>query len=109
MLRYVDAALVAGLGEDGSVHAVEVVSRRSLPLAPGRGEAPAIRLFRLLLQVDADVPLSDDGRAIRTCGIMGLSFTMSPRVVVDLYRERVIGLPKARTALETLAVAGRYA
>ena len=39
---------------------------------------------------------------------MGLSFTTSPRVVVDLYREGVIRLPKARTALETLAVAGRY-
>ena len=40
---------------------------------------------------------------------MGLPFTTSPRVVVDLYREGGIGLPKARTALETLAVAGRYA
>ncbi len=40
---------------------------------------------------------------------MRLPFTTSPRVVVDLYREGVIGRPKARTALETLAVAGRYA
>ncbi len=106
VLRYADAALVAGLVEEGSVRAVKVVSGRSLPLALGRGEAAAIRL---LLQADADVLLSDDGRAIRTCRIMGLSFTTSPRVVVDLYREGVIRLPKARTALETLAVAGRYA
>ena len=40
---------------------------------------------------------------------MGLPFTTSPRVVVDLYRQGVIRLPKARTALETLSVAGRYA
>jgi len=106
VLRYADAALVAGLVEEGSVRAVKVVSGRSLPLALGRGEAAAIRL---LLQADADVLLSDDGRAIRTCRVMGLSFTTSPRVVVDLYREGVIRLPKARTALETLAVAGRYA
>ena len=40
---------------------------------------------------------------------MGLSFTTSPRVVVDLYRQGVIRLRNARTALETLSVAGRYA
>ena len=106
VLRYADAALVARLIEEGLVRAVEVVSRRSLPLALDGGEAAAIRL---LLQADADLLLSDDGRAIRTCRIMGLPFTTSPRVVVDLYRQGVIRLPKARTALETLSVAGRYA
>ena len=40
---------------------------------------------------------------------MGLPFITSPRVVVDLYRDGVIRLSRARTALETLAVAGRYA
>lgn len=106
VLRHADATLVAGLVKDGSIRAVEVVSDRSLPLALGRGEAAAIRL---VVQADADLLLSDDGRAIRTCRIMGLPFTTSPRVVVDLYRAGVIRLPKARTALETLAVAGRYA
>ena len=105
VLRYADAALVARLVDQGSVRVVEVVSRRSLPLALGDGEAAAIRL---LLQVDADLLLSDDGRAIRTCRILGLPFTTSPRVVVDLYRQGVIRLAKARTALETLSVAGRY-
>lgn len=106
VLRYADAALVAGLVEEGSLRAVEVVSRRSLPLALGGGEAAAVRLF---LQADADLLLSDDGRAIRTCRIMRVPFTTSPRVVVDLYRQGVIRLRKARTALETLSVAGRYA
>ena len=69
-------------------------------------ESAAIRL--LLLQVEADVLVSD-GRAIRTCRIIRLPVTTSPRVVVDLYRDGVIGLAKARTALETLAVVGRYA
>ena len=72
----------------------------------GRGEAAAIRL---LLQADADLLLSDDGRAIRTCRIMGLPFITAPRVVVDLYRDGVIRLSRARAALEMLAVAGRYA
>ena len=40
---------------------------------------------------------------------MGLPFITSPRVVVDLYHDGVIRLSRARTALETLAVAGRYA
>ena len=85
---------------------VRVVSGRSLPLALGRGEAAAIQLW---FDADADLLLSDDGRAIRTCRIMGLPFTTSPRVVVDFYRDEVIRLSRARRALETLAVAGRYA
>ena len=76
-----------------SVRAVERVSRRSLPLARSRVEAAAVRL---MLPEDADVLLSDDGRAIRACRIMRLRLTTSPRVVVDLYCEGVIGLPKAR-------------
>ena len=40
---------------------------------------------------------------------MGLPFITSPWVVVDLYRDGVIRLSRARAALEMLAVAGRYA
>ena len=69
------------------------------------GEAAAIRLW---FDADADLLLSDDGRAIRTCRILGLPFTSSPRVVVDLYRGGAIRLSRARRGLEMLAVAGRY-
>ena len=106
VLRHADAALVARLVKAGFLRVVEVVSGRNLPLALGRGEAAAIRL---VLEADADLLLSDDGRAIRTCRILGLPFITSPRVVVDLYRDGIVRLSNARAALETLAVAGRYA
>lgn len=103
--RYTDAASVAGLANEGLLRVVEAVSHRSLPLALGRGEAAAIRLW---FEAEADVLLSDDGRAIRTCRMMGIPFTNSPRVVVELCRAGVVRRSRARTALETLAVAGRY-
>ncbi|MDD9987649.1 MAG: hypothetical protein OXQ31_15345, partial [Spirochaetaceae bacterium] len=103
--RHSDAASIAGLVKEGSVQVVKVASHRKLPLALGRGEAAAIRLW---FDSDGDLLLSDDGRAIRTCRILRLPFTSSPRVVVDLYRCGAIRLNRARRALEMLAVAGRY-
>lgn len=105
VLRYADAAHVAKLAREGSIRVVEETAHRDLPRALGRGEAAAIRLW---FDADADVVLSDDGRAIRTCRIMGIPLTTSPRVVVDLYRTGAVRLGRARRALETLAVTGRY-
>ena len=103
--RYDDAALVAKLARDGSIRVVAGTTHRDLPRALGRGEAAAIRLW---FEADADLVLSDDGRAIRTCRILAIPFTSSPRVVVDLYRTGAVPLAKARKALEVLAVTGRY-
>ena len=103
--RYPDAANIAALAEEGSVRVVTVVSRRSLPLALGPGEAAAIRLW---FEAEADLLLSDDGRAIRTCRILGLPFTSSPRIVVDLHKNGAIRRSRARKGLEMLAIAGRY-
>ena len=103
--RYADAARIAGLAKDGLIRVIESTSRRDLPRALGRGEAAAIRLW---FDANADIVLSDDGRAIRTCRIMKIPFASSPQVVVDLCRTRAIRLTRARTALETLAVTGRY-
>lgn len=103
--RYADAARVAGLAKDGSIRVVEGTSSLDLPRVLGRGEAAAIRLW---FDADADLVLSDDGRAIRTCRIMKIPFTSSPPVVVDLCRTGAISLTKARMAIETLAVNGRY-
>jgi len=59
----VDAVRIAEAIDEGLLHVASVRSRRKLPLALGRGEAAAIRLF---LQERADLLLTDDGRAIRT-------------------------------------------
>jgi predicted nucleic acid-binding protein len=91
--------------DEGLLRVASVRSRRKLPLALGRGEAAAIRLF---LQERADLLLTDDGRAIRTCRLLAIPFTTTPRVVVDLHRDGALDTATARRALEKLAVVGRY-
>lgn len=89
----------------GLIRGAVAHTRRRLPLDLGRGEGDAIRL---LLEFDADVLLADDRRALRTCRLLGVPFTTTPRVVVDLHRAGVIELAEARRALEKLAIVGRY-
>ncbi len=100
-----DAAEIARCAQEGLIQGVAVKSRRKLPLALGGGEAAAIRL---VLERRADLLLSDDGRALRACRLLGIAFTTSPRVIVDLCLRRAISQERARRALEQLAVVGRY-
>jgi predicted nucleic acid-binding protein len=100
-----DAAEIARCTEQGLVKEAVVRSRRRLPLSLGEGEAAAIRLF---LAERADLLLTDDGRALRTCRLLGVPFTTSPRVIVDLCWRGVVPPARARRALEKVAVAGRY-
>jgi len=102
---YPDSEEIARCTEEGLIHGEAVSSRRELPLALGAGEADAIRLF---LARRADVLLSDDGRALRTCRLLGIAFTTTPRVIVDLRACGAIEPARARRALEKVAVAGRY-
>lgn len=103
---YPDALDIARAVERGTLRVIPVRTRRKLPISLGPGEAATIRLF---LQEDADLVLSDDGRAIRACRILELPFTTTPRVVVDLHRAGALSHERARHALEKLAVIGRYA
>jgi predicted nucleic acid-binding protein len=102
---YPDAAEIARCAEEGIVQENSVRSHRELPLSLGKGEAAAIRLF---LETEADLLLTDDGRALRTCRLLGLPFTTTPRVIVDLRSNGAIRLSRARRALEKVAVEGRY-
>jgi predicted nucleic acid-binding protein len=100
-----DAEEIARCAEEGLLRVEVVRSRRELPLNLGEGEADAIRLF---LARRADLLLSDDGRALRTCRLLGVPFTTTPRVIVGLRTCGAISLGRARRALEKIAVAGRY-
>lgn len=100
-----DAAEIARCVERGLVREELVRSRRRLPLAVGEGEAATLRLF---LAERADLLLSDDGRALRSCRLLGVPFTTTPRVIVDLHADGVTRRGRARRALEKIAVAGRY-
>jgi len=100
-----DAAVIAAAVAEGLLVVKTVRSRRRLPIALGPGEAATIRLFA---QENADLVLSDDGRSLRACRLVGIPFTTSPRVVVDLHRAGLVDRTDARRALEKLAVVGRY-
>ncbi|MDX1584885.1 MAG: hypothetical protein R3338_14910 [Thermoanaerobaculia bacterium] len=100
-----DARQIARLEEEGLLRGEVVETERELPLNLGTGEAEAITLF---LAEEADLLLSDDGRALRACRLLGIPFTTTPRVTVDLARRGVIGSGRARQALEKIAVVGRY-
>lgn len=104
--RHVDALRIARAVADGRLVVKAVRSRRRLPVALGPGEAATIRLF---LQERADLVLTDDGRALRTCRLLAVPFTTTPRVVVDMHAAGRLRRPEARRALEKLAVVGRYA
>lgn len=100
-----DAQLIARCEDEGMLRCEVVISREKLPLSLGEGEAEAIRLF---LEKKADVLLSDDARALKTCRLLDVPFTTTPRVIVDLEGCGAIRMADARRALEKLAVVGRY-
>jgi predicted nucleic acid-binding protein len=104
--RHPDARRIARAAEAGALRVENVTSRRRLPIPLGPGETATIRLY---LARRADLVLSDDGRAIRACRLIGATFTTTPRVVVDLHFVGRISLVEARRTLEKLAVIGRYA
>lgn len=51
---------------------------------------------------------SDDGKAIKAARFLKIPFTITPRVVVDLFRSEKISLEKARQSIEKLGKVGRY-
>lgn len=104
--RHPDAQRIARAAELGLFEVRSVRSRKKLPLALGRGEAAAVRLYA---EARADLIWCDDGRAIRVCRLLNIPFTTSPRVVVDLVSVRALGRKDGRHALEKLVVVGRYA
>jgi predicted nucleic acid-binding protein len=91
--------------DEGLISGAAARSRRRLPLDLGRGERDAIRLF---LELEAEVLLADDRRALRVCRLLDIPFATTPRLIVDLRRSGVIEPAEARRA-ERLAIVGRYA
>jgi len=103
--RFVDAGLVQDMVTQGSISVLAVSVDRELPVALGAGERDAILLY---FQEDADAVLTDDGRAIRACKLLGVNYIPSPRLVLELHRAGSLARNRARSALEKLSRFGRY-
>ena len=98
--KYPDAVGIWKLIEEKRIH-VKTLSNKKME----KGEDEAILLFK---ETKAGIFLSDDGMAIKICKVLKIPFTTSPRVVIDLYRRRVIDIDQAREALNKLEIIGRY-
>ncbi|MBI4739936.1 hypothetical protein HY772_10495 [Candidatus Woesearchaeota archaeon] len=102
---YFDAMIIDALVKNGRISVEKVAKRTRLTAGLGKGEAEAIGLF---LQLNADVLLTDNSRAIKTCKYLKIPFTISPRVVVSLCKKHKLPKEKGVKALEILRIEGRY-
>jgi hypothetical protein len=62
----------------------------------------------LALKSRESVLATDDGKAIKAARFLKIPFTITPRIVVDLFRLKKISLKKARQSIEKLGKVGRH-
>ncbi len=104
-VQFPDAKTIAGLIQDGKIKVLPVTKHKKLPVTLGRGETDAILLFQ---EINADLLLCDDGKALRACKYLNIPFLISPRLVVELYKRSALQLNIAIESLEQLQELGRY-
>ncbi len=75
------------------------------PVSLDQGEKDALLLTRGLKQ---SLLATDDGKAIKTAKFLNLSFIITPRIVIDLFKLNKISRKHARKAIEKLDIIGRY-
>ena len=71
----------------------------------GKGEEEAILLFK---QLKGDLLLTDDKKAITVCKYLAIPFTISPKIIISLFKSNKITREKAFESLEILRIEGRY-
>lgn len=104
--KHPDAALISALASEGSIHVKRPnASRLKLPISLHKGEKDALLLA---LQLEGSILATDDGKAIKAAKFLKLPFTITPKIIVDLFRRDKINFEKARESLEKLGVIGRY-
>jgi predicted nucleic acid-binding protein len=101
-----DAALISRLTSEGAIKVQNPgANRLSLHLSLHQGEKEALLLAT---KRDKAVFATDDGKAIKAARFLNVPFTITPKIVVELFRLREISLQKARESLEKLGKIGRY-
>jgi predicted nucleic acid-binding protein len=106
MRRYPDAAIIAELISSSKIREQnsENVDLK-LPVTLERGERDALLLAR---ELKNSLFATDDGKAIRAAKFIKISFIVSPRIVVELFRLEKISFQQAKQAIEKLGIIGRY-
>jgi predicted nucleic acid-binding protein len=105
--KFPDAKGLDGMVSQGGIEVVSEESQdRKPPVTLGRGEWAAIRLVQQMGQ--RAILATDDGKAIKTCRYLNLSFIISPKIATELYRLGRIDWSSAKTAIEKMRIEGRY-
>lgn len=103
---YPDAALIRDLISRGVIKIEDPdPAEFQLPISLHRGEEVALLLA---LKSRDSVLATDDGKAIKAARFLKIPFTITPRIVVDLFRLKKISLKKARQSIEKLGKVGRH-
>jgi predicted nucleic acid-binding protein len=103
---YPDAALISNLVSDNAIKVRSSVKKKQiLPITMHQGEHDAI----VLAAITKDALFAtDDGKAIKAARFLNVSFIISPKLVLELYRLRRVPFKKACESLEKLGKIGRY-
>ncbi len=103
--KHTDANQIHDLIQSKALRVRKLRRRSKLTVRLGPGEADAVRLFQ---QLNADVLLTDDGKAIKVFRMLRIPFTISPNIVLELYKKGDVKFDEALRSLEQLRVHGRY-
>lgn len=105
--KYPDAKGLDDMVSQGDIEVVSEESQdRKSPVTLGRGEWSAIRLVQRM--GEGTILATDDGKAIKTCKYLNLSFIISPKIATELFRSGRIDWSSAKTAIEKMRIEGRY-
>jgi len=104
--KYPDAALIRDLISKGILKIERIGSTEfQLPISLHHGEGDALLLAS---KSEDSLFATDDGKAIKAARFLKIPFTITPKIVVDLFRLQKISLKKARQSIEKLGKLGRY-
>ncbi len=104
--KHADAMRIYDLIGNKALTVRKLTARKTrMPVRLGMGEADAIRLF---LQLKAQLLLTDDGKAIKACRMLKIPFTISPNLVLELYKKGDLDGNATLLSLEKLRIYGRY-
>jgi predicted nucleic acid-binding protein len=92
--------------DDGRITVASLHCKEEKHIKLGKGELSALQLYK---QEKAKAVLTDDGKTIKYCRLMNISYTTTPLVLFSLYKKQKITKEKAQQALEILKREGRYA
>ena len=104
--EYPDAALISELVSKKAIKVKRPGNAGfSMPISLHQGEKDALLLA---IKLNRALLATDDGRAIKAARFLKVPFTVTPRIVVELFRLQKISFKKARDSLEKLSKIGRY-